>query len=228
MSRQKIATNKVKKIIRFRKTNKNSKRIIPSIYSKNKFERSLGLKLMSLKHAKRYPGKNGCIFYDNLENLAAEQNDPSLFEYVNKKNVAIKNLQSVLNFISENSRFPNTIEDNEKKLNKILCNFKQIKNRSIPGIWYLELDEMMSNAGYPDFFKSPKENEMVKCDVDDLLLFYKKNKKKPSQLSDDIVERRLYRKLILLKQIKNKKSVMVWNPEIDEKIKKMKIKNIFN
>ena len=69
---------------------------------------------------------------------------------------------------------------------------------------------------------------MVDCDVDDLLKFYKKNRKVPSQLSIDPEERKLYRKLIRFKQVKKNKTCMIWNPEIDVKIKNMKIKNIFN
>lgn len=228
MNLQRKATLKVKKIIRFRKKNPNSKRIVPSVYSNRIDERRLGWKLASLKYAKKYPEKSKCLFYENLVEIAEKENDPKLFEYVDKRNVAIQNLQSVLKFISENSRFPKYVDENEKKLSKILQNFKQIKNRTIPGVWYPELDEIMTNAGYPEYFKSNKENEMVSDAVDDLLMFYKKKKRKPSQLSDDIEERRLYRKLILLKQVKYRKSCMLWNPNIDVKIKKMKIKNIFN
>ena len=227
MNRQKIATNKVKKIIRFRKTNSNQKRIVPSVYSNNFRERQLAHSLYGLKHAKRYPGKNGIVFYDNLETVSESLNDANLFEYVERKKIAIRNLQTVLDWISENSRFPKYNKE-EQKLYKILENFKYIKSGKLQGIWYSELDDMMKNFGYPEYFKTDVENKMVDCDVDDLLKFYKKNRKVPSQLSIDPEERKLYRKLIRFKQVKKNKTCMIWNPEIDVKIKNMKIKNIFN
>lgn len=228
-AKKKIATNKVINIINFRRINANGKRIRPSLYSNNPIERSMGNTLYRLKYTKRYPEKGSSVFYDNLDKLANDYSDSNLFSYVNKKELAITQLQEVADWIVANGRLPKRTNNNDIEFShsKRLDNIRCIVKGTLQGIWYPELDEIMKSIGYPDYFKSNIDGVMIDSNVEDLLSFYKKNKRHPSQLSDLPEERKLYRKLIRLRQVKQGKTKMIWNPEIDHKIKAKKIKNIF-
>lgn len=217
------------KIIKFRKINTNNKRIVPSQYSKNKSERYLGQVLSGLKTSKHNPPKpKRRRFYPELEEIIEKYNDKKLFDKIDKRKVAINGLISVLEFIKENNRKPMVRKNSaEYNLYKRYQNLNFIKSRKLPGIWYPEFNDIIKSYGLENYFKCDLDNIMVDSNVNDLLKFYKKFKRNPSQLSDDANERSLYRKLISLRQVKKNKTCQIWNPEIDNQIKKLKIKNIF-
>jgi hypothetical protein len=226
MNKELISTKKVIKIINFKQSNPNKKRLTPSLYAKRKRERALATSLYNLKHAQRYPGKNGNVFYPILEKVAEALNEPKLFSYVDRKQKAIDNLNMVLDWIKENGRFPKgTQKDSlEFKCRKLMENFYATKIGRIPGVWYPILDEMIKNSPYPDYFKV-EDSKIIPNDVDDLIKFYRKNKRLPTQLIQ--IEKPLYNKLLRYKQSKAGKNIFAWNPDIDKHIKQLKIRNIF-
>jgi hypothetical protein len=228
MNFEKIAIKKVKNIINFKKRfHESSKRITPSPYAKRKYERTLGQALRDYKTGKNKGNNHSSRnYYPVLLEVALEKNEPNLFEYVDKKQKAINNLTNAFEWVLKNGRFPNHKKE-EQTLRKVFENFKAIKSGKLAGIWYRELDEIASKYGYPEIFKNDLENTVVNVDVKDLIRFYKKFSKKPTQLSENPEERKLYTKLIRLKQIKAGKTCQLWNPVLDEQIKKAKIKNIF-
>lgn len=228
MNRELISTKKVIKIVNFKQDNPNSKRTTPSLYSKRKKERSLATSLYNLKHAQRYPGKNGNVFYPILEKVVEALNEPRLFSYVDRKQNAINNLNFVLEWVKNNdNRFPkNTQKDSvEKKCNILMCNFLAVKLGKLSGIWYSELDDMIKDSPFPNYFTI--EQKVISDDVEDLIKFYRKNKRTPTQLSKDPDERKLYNKMLRYKQSKAGKNAFVWNENVDKIIKKTKIRNIF-
>lgn len=215
------------KIIKFRKINTNNKRILPSQYSKNENERYLGRVLSGLKTSKHNPKPGRRKFYSELEEVIEKHDDKKLFDKIDKRKVAIEGLITVLEFIKEHNRKPKDRKSNEYKIYKRYQNLNFIKNRKLPGIWYPGFNEIIKSYGFEEYFKSDLENVMIDSNVKDLLNFYKKFKRNPRQLSNDPNERNLYRKLVSLRQVKKNKTCQIWNPEIDEQIKKLKIKNIF-
>lgn len=228
MNRELISTKKVIKIVRFKQANPNSKRITPSLYSKRKKERQLASSLYNLKHAQRYPGKNGNVFYPILEKVVEELNEPKLFSYVDRKQKAIDNLNFVLEWIKNNdNRFPKGKQKDpvEKKCNVIMRNFLATKLGKLSGVWYSELDDMIKQSPFPNYFTI--EQKVISDDIEDLIKFYRKNKRTPTQLSKDPVERSLYQKMLRYKQSKAGKNVLIWNENIDKIIKRTKIRNIF-
>ena len=68
----------------------------------------------------------------------------------------------------------------------------------------------------------------LKLIVEKLIRFYKKNKRIPTQKSEEPDERILYRNLIRCRQIKQGKTAFIWDSTIDEIFKHKKIKNFFN
>jgi len=228
--KKQIAIQKVVKIIKFRRVNGSSKRVAPSQYSKDPVERSLGNSLNALKSAKRRPATGKNIFYDNLEKIASDYSDPELFDYVNKKKKATDKLQEIADWIVSNGRLPKCSLKNELEwsYNKRLQNLRNVREGKLQGVWYPELDSIMESIGYSNFFGLEADGMMIECDVNDLLYFYKKFGRNPSQLSDSSDERRLYRKLIRHRQIKQGKTTLKWNPEIDLLLKQKKMRNIFN
>ena len=207
MNFEKVAIRKVKKIINFKKKfQEGSKRITPSTYAKQKYERTLGQALNQYKTGKN-KGNNGSRrnYYPVLLEIASQNNEPELFEYVNRKQKAIDNLTNAFERVLKNGRFPKENKE-ERSLRKVFDNLKNIKSGKLAGIWYSELDEIASKCGYPDLFKNDLENTVVNVDIKDLIRFYKKFSRKPTQLSENPEERKLYTKLIRLKQIKDGKT----------------------
>lgn len=227
-------TKKVIKVLEFRKKSTNKKRIAPSKYSKNKKERVLGVTLSTLKTAKHNPETARRKFYPSLDKVAEAYGEPKLFDKIDKKAKAISSLYNVLNWIKENERLPKryyTDELSKKKEYEIAIvyqNLLLVKSGKLFGVWYKEFDNIIEEYGFSEFFKVGLENVMVSSDIKDLIQFYKKHNRNPTQLSKSDVEKKLYRKLIRLKQVKQGKTCQLWNPDIDEQIKKLKIKNIFN
>lgn len=218
------AIKKVNKIIKFRTKHTNNKRIIPSEYSNNPVERSLGNKLTRLKTAKNRG--TGDKFYPILQTIAENNNDPNLFEYVNNKQKAITKLINCLEKVKLLGKFPTANEDFDTW--KFIRNLQYVKKGLLQGIWYPELDALAIEYGHPNLFKTNIEGTRVEVDIIDLMKFYKKHNKTPSQLSNDAGERALYRKLIRLKQIKQGKTVQIWNPELDNILRNAKMRNFFN
>lgn len=224
MNREQIAQGKVKHIINFRKKVINTKRITPSCYSVDYIERSFGNKLSKLKTAKN-KGTGDCKFYPSLQMLAEENNEPNLFEYVNRKQKAISKLIAIFELMKITGKFPSEKDDPDNY--KFLRNLKPIKEGKLQGIWYPELDTIATDYGHPSLFGSNLDNTIIEVDITDLMKFYKKNNRNPSQLSESKNERDLYRKLIRLKQIRQGKTVQKWNPELDLILKRAKMKNLF-
>jgi len=219
---EKVAVKKVKKIIKIRSKSTNNKRIVPSSYSNNKTERSLGNSLARLKRAKNR--KIG-VFYPSLQVIAEDNNDPKLFDYVNYKEKSLKTLSECLEKIKQIGKIPSFGQD--AKTNKFILNLVSIKSGKLQGIWYPEYDELAIKYDLPELFKTNIQGTMISADITDLMKFYRKHNRTPSQLSDNKAERDLYRKLIRLRQIKQGKTCQLWNPELDNILKKAKIKNFF-
>lgn len=230
--RESLAKRRMKHVIKFSRLKKHQgvRRITPSVYSNDPHERSLGLFLSSIKCAKWNPGgKNTRVFYPSLVDVAIEQGAPTILEPIRTKGTAVSKLQETLDWIALNGRLPKQKSTRciEKDHAVRLRNLTAIKNGTLQGVWYSEYDEMLASAGYPDFFKCEDSGKLIDADVDDLCRFYKRYSRVPSQLSPSCEERKLYRKLVRYRQVKNGKTVLLWNPEIDEKIKAKKIKNFF-
>jgi hypothetical protein len=228
--REKLAERNLKTTIRFNrlKRNQGSKRIVPSVYSDDPVERSLGFFLSGIKHAKWHPEKARRVFYPSLLDVVVEKDAVSILEPVRTKDNAIKKFQATIDWISENGRLPrSTVYDPIENSHLIkLNNLQSIKEGKLLGIWHPEYDEMIASVGYPAFFEFENEGAMIENDIDDICRFYKKYGQVPSQLGGT-VERKLYRKLIRLRQIKQGKTPLKWNPAIDATLKSKKIKNFF-
>lgn len=229
MDHEEIAIAKVKRIIAFRKRNTHPRRTLPSVYSTSYIERSLAYSLKGLKRGLRCQCPGTSKFYPSLQEVAEKAGDAKLFDRIDRKQKAIDKLKKVIDWTELNGRLPGrTVKDPyENSLYIIIQNLGYIKDGSLQGVWYKELDEMMIAAGHPRLFWRAFDGQPVSSDVSDVLNFYKKFKRLPSQLSEDADERRLYRKLIRYRQVLQGKTSMTWNPEIDEMIKARKIKNIF-
>lgn len=231
IERKKLAESKLKKAIRFSrlKRNEGARRIVPSIYSSDPDEKSLGMFLSGIKQAKWNKPVNGRVFYPSLEDIAAERNVPTFLDPVRTKENAIAKFQATIDWIVLNGKLPGyTMKDPTERSHRVrLNNMTSIKIGKLQGVWHPEYDQMIADAGYPDFFGTAIHGQIAPSEVDDLFRFYKKNGRVPSQLSDDAEERQLYRKLVRYRQIKQGKTPMQWNPEIDAQVKAKKIKNFF-
>ena len=226
---EKKAIETVKKIIAIKKADPDARRIVPSTYSKDNKERRLGYILQRIKQGKECGCSKGHKYYSSLGEIAESQGVPDIFEKVDRKSRGINKLQLAADWIVANGRMPRgTIKDPIENAHFVtIQNFGYVKDGKLQGIWYPEYDTIMNKANLAFVFKRDFDGKPVSADVDDLLNFYKRMNRLPTQLSDSYEERRLYAKLIRYKQVLHGKTSMVWNPEIDEKIKRRKIKNIF-
>lgn len=231
VERKALAESKLKKAIRFSrlKRNQGARRIVPSAYSADPDEKSLGLFVSGLKQSKWHNRPNDRVFYPSLEAIAIERDAHTFFDRVRTKENAISKLQETINWIVVNGKLPGyTIKDEIERTHRVrLNNLISIKAGKLQGVWYPEYDQMMADIGYVGFFGTEIHGQIASSEVDDLFRFYKKNGRVPSQLSEDAEERKLYRKLVRYRQIKQGKTPMQWNPEIDAMIKAKKIKNFF-
>lgn len=229
--RKKLAERKLKRAIRISKLKRhnNARRIVPSAYSSDPEEKALGSFLGSLKQAKWNPNKPQRVFYPSLESIIVEKEVPNFFDPVHTKENAIAKLQATIDWIVSNGKLPGyTQKDKIERSHRVrLNNLKSIKIGKLQGVWYPEFDSMMESIGFPGFFGVEIQGQIAPSEVDDLFRFYKKNGRVPSQLSKDAEERQLYRKLVRYRQIKQGKTPMKWNPEIDAQVKAKKIKNFF-
>lgn len=229
--RKVLAERKLKRAIQISKLKRHqgAKRIVPSAYSSDPEEKALGSFIGGLKQSKWHNSSNGRVFYPSLEEIAIDRNVPNIFEPVRTKETAISKLKETVDWIISNGRLPGyTIKDLVERKHRIrLNNLTSIKIGKLQGIWYPEYDNMMAEIGFPDFFGTAIQGQIASSEVSDLFRFYKRHGRVPSQLSEDSVERQLYRKLVRYRQIKQGKTPMKWNPEIDDQIKIKKIKNFF-
>lgn len=229
--RKKLAESKLKRAIQISKLKRNqgARRIVPSQYSVDPEEKSLGEFLCGLKQAKWHGRENGRVFYPTLESIVVERQVPNFFDPIRTKENAIAKFQSTIDWIVSNNKLPGyTMKDSIERSHRVrLNNMASIKIGKLQGIWYPEYDQMIADIGHPDFFGTAIHGQIAPSEVDDLFRFYKKNGRVPSQLSEDSEERQLYRKLVRYRQIKQGKTPMKWNPEIDAQIKAKKIKNFF-
>lgn len=198
----------------------------PKQHSENEYERSLSKlleRLISAKASKDNRNSSGNVFYPIMQALADATGMPTLFDRVDRKKQQIDNLLLVLEFMKAENREPSRARDTEYKLYCILSNFRLVRSGKLAGIWYEEFDKLLTEYGY--FIEH--SNERISQDVRDIISFYRKNKKTPSQLSEDPIERKLYNKLIKYRQSRAGKGAQKWNHEIDEYLKNKKIRNIF-
>ena len=223
------AVKRVTAIVDFAKNNPNPRRIVPSRYSKNYVERSLAGSLAGIKKNKACGCPSGHKHYPVLDTVVSEMGMPKILDKIDKKKKAIEGLQETINWMLENGRVPVRKKDNtvESMHATRIMNFGYTKDGKVAGVWYPEFDQMMEDVGYSRIFWRPFDGQVIDGNVDDILAFYKKNSRVPSQQSADADERKLYTKLIRYRQVKQGKTSMKWNPEIDATIKRRKIKNIF-
>jgi len=124
-----------------------------------------------------------------------------LFEIVNLKEEGLIWVKKIIDFTLKNKRPPSqAFEGLEKQLAEKLSGLIQGKRGRGDSVFYPEYQALAEKYGLPDLFDDLKEKG-VKV-VKEIIDFTLKNKRPPSSISKDAVEKKLGSKLSCLKQAK--------------------------
>jgi hypothetical protein len=191
---------------------------LPTICSKNKYEKKLGAWLSSQRQAKKGTGTGTGKWYPELETIAIENGLPDLFDNVDLKQITIDNLMLVIAFYNEHGKLPSAKAKNEDDATLGRWISTQRSNKQGKGKWHPKLETIANDHGLPYLFDTNGEGFKQRTSDKQLMLvisFYKEHERLPTAGAKNKIEAKLGSWISTQRMAKKGKGTGKWYPELE-------------
>lgn len=131
----------------------------PRATSVDKIEKQLGIKINSLRDAKKGKG----VFLEEYQELVTKLGYPKIFDKVNKEENGLIIITKLCDFMDENNRRPLQKSDEalERKLAEKISSLKKAKSGK-KGVYFESYQNLINTRGYSTIFDTKKKGEATK------------------------------------------------------------------